>query len=136
MRLGVSCFTDLLSPITDYCLPFADGVINVALYHCLGPSIQTALFNGPLVVLVGWAMGKPMDPNFEIFMICLLVLSILVVGNFLRDGESDWLRGRCLLYVFPPCAIRLLYQRLITTDRIRYCCHCELVLSKPGCCNL
>ncbi|KAL8684590.1 MAG: hypothetical protein Q9224_006252, partial [Gallowayella concinna] len=28
-----------------------DGVINVALYHCLGPSIQTALFNGPLVVI-------------------------------------------------------------------------------------
>ncbi|KAI4218158.1 MAG: hypothetical protein L6R36_009101, partial [Xanthoria steineri] len=46
-----------------------DGVINVALFHCLGPSIQTALFNGPLVVIVGWILGKPMDLNFEIFMI-------------------------------------------------------------------
>ena len=42
-----------------------DGEINVALYHCLGPSIQTALFNGPLVVLIGWGLGKPMDLNFE-----------------------------------------------------------------------
>jgi Ca2+:H+ antiporter len=74
-----------------------DGVINVALYHCLGPSIQTALFNGPLVVLIAWALGKPMDLNFEIFMICLLVLSILVVGNFLRDGESNWLEGALLV---------------------------------------
>lgn len=74
-----------------------DGVINVALYHCLGPSIQTALFNAPLVVLVGWLIGKPMDLNFEIFMIGLLVLSILVVGNFLRDQESNWLEGALLV---------------------------------------
>lgn len=81
---------------------FSDGVINVALYHCLGPSIQTALFNGPLVVLVGWAIGKPMDLNFEIFMIVLLVLSILVVGNFLRDGESNWLEGALLVVSHDP----------------------------------
>jgi Ca2+:H+ antiporter len=74
-----------------------DGMINVALYHCLGPSIQTALFNAPLVVIVAWVMGKPLDLNFEIFMIGLLVLSILVVGNFLRDGESNWLEGALLV---------------------------------------
>ena len=74
-----------------------DGVINVALYHCIGPSIQTALFNAPIVVLVGWALGKPMDLNFEIFMIVLLVLSILVVSMFLRDQESNWLEGSLLV---------------------------------------
>ncbi|KAK4200094.1 putative vacuolar calcium ion transporter [Triangularia verruculosa] len=82
-----------------------DGVINVALYHCLGPSIQTALLTGPLVVIVGWALGKPMDLNFEIFMIGLLVLSILVVGNFLRDGESNWLEGALLVIVYVITAI-------------------------------
>ncbi|CAF3605365.1 unnamed protein product [Fusarium graminearum] len=86
-----------------------DGVINVALYHCLGPSIQTALFNGPLVVLVGWAIGKPMDLNFEIFMIVLLVLSILVVGNFLRDGESNWLEGALLVVIYAIIAIACWY---------------------------
>ncbi|KAM5344470.1 hypothetical protein ACJ41O_013006 [Fusarium nematophilum] len=86
-----------------------DGVINVALYHCLGPSIQTALFNGPLVVIIGWALGKPMDLNFEIFMIALLVLSILVVGNFLRDGESNWLEGALLVVVYVIIAIACWY---------------------------
>ncbi|KAF9869697.1 calcium/proton exchanger [Colletotrichum karsti] len=86
-----------------------DGVINVALYHCLAPSIQTALFNGPLVVLVGWALGKPMDLNFEIFMIGLLVLSILVVGNFLRDGESNWLEGALLVVIYVIIAIACWY---------------------------
>ncbi|KAK4211589.1 hypothetical protein QBC37DRAFT_289925 [Rhypophila decipiens] len=87
----------------------ADGVINVALYHCLAPSIQTALFNGPLVVLLGWILGKPMDLNFEIFMVVLLVLSILVVGNFLRDGESNWLEGALLVIVYIIIAIACWY---------------------------
>lgn len=43
-----------------------------------------------------------MDLNFEIFMIALLVLSILVVGNFLRDGESNWLEGALLVVGFVP----------------------------------
>lgn len=41
-----------------------------------------------------------MDLNFEIFMIALLVLSILVVGNFLRDGESNYLEGALLVVCF------------------------------------
>jgi Ca2+:H+ antiporter len=73
---------------------------NLALFHCLAPSIQTALLNAPLVVIVGWAIQKPMDLNFEIFMIVLLVLSILVVGNFLRDGASNYLEGALLVIVY------------------------------------
>lgn len=65
-----------------------DGVINVALYHCIGPSIQTALLNAPLIVLISWALGKPMDLNFEIFMILLLVMSILVVRTAIFS-QSD-----------------------------------------------
>jgi len=79
-----------------------DGQINFALFHCLGPSLQTALFNGPLVVLVGWALGKGVDLNFEIFMVVLLVLAVVVVGNFLRDGESNYLEGALLIVGFPP----------------------------------
>ncbi|KAI4180969.1 MAG: hypothetical protein LQ346_006881 [Caloplaca aetnensis] len=86
-----------------------DGVINVALFHCLGPSIQTALFNAPLVVIVGWMLNKPMDLNFEIFMIVLVVLGILVVGNFLRDGESNWLEGALLVIVYVIIAIASWY---------------------------
>jgi Ca2+:H+ antiporter len=46
-------------------------------------------------------MGKDMSLNFEIFMVVLLVLSILVVGNFLRDGKSNYLEGAlCVLVYF------------------------------------
>ncbi|KAJ9615297.1 hypothetical protein H2200_001372 [Cladophialophora chaetospira] len=86
-----------------------DNQINFALYHCLGPSIQTALFNAPLVVIVGWGLGKPMDLNFEIFMVVLLILSILVVGNFLRDGASNYLEGGLLVLVYIIVALTAWY---------------------------
>lgn len=83
-----------------------DGQMNFALYHCLGPSIQTALFNAPLVVLVGWLTNKPdMDLNFEIFTVALLVLAILVVGQFLRDGQSNYLEGALLVLVYVIIAV-------------------------------
>ncbi|KAJ4286677.1 hypothetical protein N0V90_012929 [Kalmusia sp. IMI 367209] len=86
-----------------------DGQMNFALFHCIGPSIQTALFNAPLVVIVGWILGKDMDLNFEIFMIVLLVLSIVVVGNFLRDGESNYLEGALLVIIYVIIAVASWY---------------------------
>jgi Ca2+:H+ antiporter len=38
-----------------------------------------------------------MDLNFEIFMVALLLISIIVVGNFLRDGECNYLEGALLV---------------------------------------
>lgn len=86
-----------------------DNQINFALYHCIGPSIQTALFNAPLSVIVSWCLGSTMDLNFEMFMIVILVLSILVVGNFLRDGSSNWLEGALLLIVYAVIALATWY---------------------------
>lgn len=86
-----------------------DNQINFALFHCLGPSIQTALLNSPLVVIVGWGLGKNMDLNFEIFMIVLLVMSILVVGNFLRDGKSNYMEGGLCVLVYLIIALTTWY---------------------------
>lgn len=73
-------------------------------------------------------MGKPMDLNFEIFMIVLLVLSILVVGNFLRDGESNWLEGALLVV----CKTRhVVLMRLTVIDHLRNHCYRLLVLPQP-----
>lgn len=62
--------------------------MNFALAHCMGATIQTALFNSSLVVIVGWGLNKSMDLNFEIFNIIVLIMAIIVVGNFLRDQVS------------------------------------------------
>ncbi|KAL4980026.1 hypothetical protein BDW66DRAFT_85757 [Aspergillus desertorum] len=86
-----------------------DNQINFALFHCLGPSIQTALLNAPLAVIVGWGLNKDVSLNFEIFMIVLVVLAILVVGNFLRDGKSNYLEGGLCVLVYIIIAVTTWY---------------------------
>lgn len=82
-----------------------DNQMNFAMAHVLGSSIQTALFNTPLVILVGWGIGVEMDLNFEIFDAVVLILAILVVGNFLRDGKSNYLEGFLCVVVYVIIAI-------------------------------
>ncbi|KAF2125189.1 hypothetical protein P153DRAFT_370506 [Dothidotthia symphoricarpi CBS 119687] len=86
-----------------------DNQINMALAHVMGASIQTALFNAPLVVLVGWGLGFHMDYNFAIFDAAALILSVLAVGNFLRDGKSNYLEGMLCVMVYVIIAICAFY---------------------------
>ena len=37
--------------------------MNFALVHVLGATIQTALFNSSLVVIIGWGLNKGMVEN-------------------------------------------------------------------------
>lgn len=82
-----------------------DDQMNFAIAHTLGGSIQTALLNTPLVVIVGWAVGIKMDLQFEIFDSVALILAILVLGSFLRDGKSDYLEGVLCIMVYIIIAI-------------------------------
>ncbi|KAF2262213.1 hypothetical protein CC78DRAFT_520489 [Lojkania enalia] len=86
-----------------------DNQINFALAHVLGASIQTALLNAPLVVIVGWGIGKNMDFRFEVFDAVALILAILVVGSFLRDGKSNYLEGCLCIFVYVIIAICAFY---------------------------
>lgn len=77
----------------------------MALAHVLGASIQTALLNTPLVIIVGWGLGIGMDMKFEIFDSVALILAILVVGSFLRDKKSNYLEGMLCVFVYIIIAI-------------------------------
>ncbi|KAL8728015.1 MAG: hypothetical protein Q9166_005686 [cf. Caloplaca sp. 2 TL-2023] len=82
-----------------------DNQMNFALAHVLGATIQTAMFNGPLVVIVGWGLHKAMDLNFEIFNAVILILAIIVAGNFLRDGKSNYLEGALCILIYIIIAV-------------------------------
>jgi Ca2+:H+ antiporter len=82
-----------------------DNQMNFALSHVLGATLQTALFNGPLVVLVGWGIGKPMGLDFDVFDLAVLILAILTVGNFLRDQKSNYLEGSLCVIVYVAIAV-------------------------------
>ena len=77
-----------------------DDQMNFALAHVLGATVQTAMFNSSLVVIVGWGLNKAMDLNFETFNIVVLILAIIVVGNFLRDQRSNYLEGSLCILIY------------------------------------
>lgn len=79
--------------------------MTAVIFHVLGSTIHTAMFNTPLVVLVGWAINKPLDLKFETFNMIVLVLSILVVNSFTKDLKSHWLEGSLCLIVYVLIAI-------------------------------
>ncbi|TQV96576.1 Ca2+/H+ antiporter [Cordyceps javanica] len=86
-----------------------DNQMNFALSHVLGATLQTALLTAPLTVLVGWGLRKPMDLDFEIFNIVMLILSILTVGKVLQDQKSNYLEGTLLLTLYLSIAVSAFY---------------------------
>ncbi|KAI1748228.1 hypothetical protein F4782DRAFT_518195 [Xylaria castorea] len=86
-----------------------DNQINFALSHCIGSTIQTAMLNAPLVVIVAWGSNLPLDLNFEIFEIAVLILAIITVGNYLRDQKSDYLEGFLCIITYIAIAVAAFY---------------------------
>jgi Ca2+:H+ antiporter len=86
-----------------------DNQMNFALSHVLGATLQTALFNAPFVVIVGWGLDKDMGLNFEVFDLVVLLLAILTVGNFLRDQKSNYLEGSLCVLVYIAIAVAAVY---------------------------
>lgn len=82
-----------------------DNQMNFALSHVLGATLQTALFNGPLAVIVSWGMGSTLDLNFDLFNLVMLILAILTVGRFLQDQKSNYLEGVLLVVLYVAIAV-------------------------------
>ncbi|KAK8106429.1 hypothetical protein PG999_009788 [Apiospora kogelbergensis] len=72
-----------------------DNQMNFALSHCLGATLQTALLTGPLIVII--------------FDMAMLILSIIAVGNFLRDQKSNYLEGFLLIILYVAIAVAAFY---------------------------
>lgn len=92
-----------------------DNQMNLALSHVLGATLQTALFNGPFIVIVGWGMSThgvqfDMGLDFDVFNLVMLILAIITVGNFLRDQKSNYLEGFLMIVVYVIIAIAAFYN--------------------------
>lgn len=83
--------------------------MSFALTNTLGASIQTALLNTPLVIIVGWGLDIGMDMNFHMFDVVYLILAVLVVGMFLRDGKTNYLEGVLCVLMYIIIAISAYY---------------------------
>ena len=51
--------------------------------------MQVSLFLIPLLVIIGWIMGKDdMDLSFDGFQIAVLFVAVLLVNYLIGDGKS------------------------------------------------
>jgi Ca2+:H+ antiporter len=67
----------------------------------VGSSIQIALFTAPLLVLVSYAMGTPMNLVFDNPLELIAVAGVaFAVNSIAQDGETTWFEGVLLLAVY------------------------------------
>ena len=58
-----------------------------------GSSIQVALLVAPVLVLVGWVIGIPLDLDFNGLELVIFALVAGLYALVSLDGESTWLEG-------------------------------------------
>merc|ERR1719440_162265 len=75
---------------------------GLAISIAVGSSTQVALLVVPFSVVIGWICDQPMDLDFGIMNLAVMLLSVMVVQSVLQDGRSNWLKGYMLVaaYVF------------------------------------
>merc|ERR1712046_335643 len=75
--------------------------MDLSLAVAVGSSCQMSLLVTPFTVMAGWAFGKDMTLDFHPFRVTVLLLSVLIAANILRDGHCNWLEGSmlCTAYV-------------------------------------
>jgi len=75
-----------------------------------GSSIQVALFVAPLLVLISYALGKPMDLVFTSPLELIAVASVAFSVNAIaQDGETTWFEGVLLLGVYALFVLAFLF---------------------------
>ncbi len=76
----------------------------------VGASAQVGLFVAPMLVFLGWLLGRDMDLIFSPLELIAIVLAVYVTRNLVSDGESSWLEGLILVGVYVLLGIAFLHH--------------------------
>ena len=71
--------------------------MELALGIAVGSSIQIAIFVVPLMVVISWGFDLPLSLNFGAFETGSLLVTVLLVGFIIQNGESNWMNGVMLV---------------------------------------
>lgn len=83
------------------CITFATkNKMDLAVAVAIGSSLQIALFVAPILVLVGWVLGQPMNLSFHPFELVAVAMAVLITNSISNDGRSNWLEGVLLLITY------------------------------------
>ncbi|WP_439566303.1 calcium/proton exchanger [Gloeocapsopsis crepidinum] len=87
--------------------------MDLSLSVAVGSSLQIALFVAPVLVLVGWIFGQPMDLDFNPFELVAVAVSVLIANSISSDGRSNWLEGTLLLATYTVLGLAFYFHPII-----------------------
>jgi len=99
--------------IVEYitCVTFAaKNKMELAVAVAIGSSLQIALFVAPSLVLIGWAIGQPMNLYFNLFEIVAVAMAVLSTNSISTDGRTNWLEGVLLLITYAVLGIAFYFH--------------------------
>ncbi|MEP7173672.1 MAG: calcium/proton exchanger, partial [Aestuariivirga sp.] len=74
--------------------------MGLVLSICIGSAIQVGLVVAPLLVIISWLMGHPMNLVFsDPLHLFAIAATAFIVNAIARDGETTWFEGVLLLGV-------------------------------------
>ncbi|MBW4521113.1 MAG: calcium/proton exchanger [Scytolyngbya sp. HA4215-MV1] len=74
--------------------------MDLSVSVAMGSSLLVALLVAPILVLVGQAIGQPMDLNFNPFEVVAIIIAVTIANLISLDGRSNWLEGTLLLATY------------------------------------
>jgi Ca2+:H+ antiporter len=84
--------------------------MDLSVSVAVGSSLQIALFVAPLLVLVGWIIGQPMDLDFNPFELVAVAVAVFIANSISSDGRSNWLEGTLLLAAYAIIGIAFFFN--------------------------
>lgn len=87
--------------------------MDLSVSVAVGSSLQIALFVAPLLVIIGWFIGQPMDLNFNAFELVAVAVSVFIANSISSDGNSNWLEGILLLATYAIIALAFYFHPII-----------------------
>ncbi|HIK37168.1 MAG: calcium/proton exchanger [Geminocystis sp.] len=84
--------------------------MDLSVSVAVGSSLQIALFVAPVLVIVGWLIGQPMDLNFNPFELVAVAVAVLIANSISADGNCNWLEGILLLATYTIIALAFYFH--------------------------
>jgi Ca2+:H+ antiporter len=86
--------------------------MDLSVSVAVGSSMQIALFVAPVLVIMGYIIGQPMDLNFNPFELVAVVVAVWLANSISSDGRSNWLEGMLLLATYAILALAFFFHPL------------------------
>lgn len=84
--------------------------MDLALNIAMSSTLQISLFVAPMLVLLGFFIGRPLDLVFNTFEVVAVFVTMLIANAITHDGESNWFEGVQLLAAYAILAVAFFFH--------------------------